>query len=130
MVSPTLHHCAALVKIFGEQACAPFVLARCCHGRFLRPRRVPGPPTWTVSPAKEAPKISVIMARPKRFELLTPRFVVWCSIGRVVDSRLIPEDGSPPRNETMRHEPDRHSPALDFERVDSTECAIRTLVVA
>jgi hypothetical protein len=28
------------------------------------------------------------MARPKRFELLTPRFVVWCSIqlsyGRVV----------------------------------------------
>src|SRR5262245_21541546 len=57
------------------------------------------------------------LARPKRFELLTPRlFVVWCSIGRVLDSRLIPEDGSPPRNETMRHEPDRHSPALDFER--------------
>jgi site-specific DNA recombinase len=21
-----------------------------------------------------------VMARPKRFELLTPRFVVWCSI--------------------------------------------------
>src|SRR5215467_13983134 len=71
-----------------------------------------------------------LLARPKRFELLTPRFVVRCSIGRVLDSRLIPEDGSPPRNETMRHEPDRHSPALDFERVDSTECAIRTLVVA
>src|SRR5262249_46764474 len=49
-------------------------------------------------------------------KLLTPRFVVWCSIGRVLDSRLIPVDGSPPRNETMRHEPDRHSPALDFER--------------
>src|SRR6516225_6884622 len=55
------------------------------------------------------------LARPKRFELLTPRFVVWYSIGRVLDSRLIPEDGSSPRNETMRHEPDRHSPALDFE---------------
>jgi hypothetical protein len=30
-----------------------------------------------------------ILARPKRFELLTPRFVVWCSIqlsyGRVAD---------------------------------------------
>src|SRR6516164_10899923 len=36
------------------------------------------------------------LARPKRFELLTPRFVVWCSIGRVLDSRLIPDDGSPP----------------------------------
>src|SRR5215471_20111932 len=55
------------------------------------------------------------LARPKRFELLTPRFAVWCSIGRVLDSRLIPDDGSPPRNETIRHEPDRHSPALDFE---------------
>src|SRR5215813_11673198 len=61
-------------------------------------------------------KFNALLARPKRFELLTPRFVVWCSIGRVLDSRLIPEDGSPPRNETMRHEPDRHSPALDFER--------------
>ena len=33
------------------------------------------------------------MARPKRFELLTPKFVVWCSIqlsyGRVV--RIAPE---------------------------------------
>ncbi len=31
------------------------------------------------------------MARPKRFELLTPRFVVWCSIqlsyGRATDMR-------------------------------------------
>ncbi len=31
------------------------------------------------------------MARPKRFELLTPKFVVWCSIqlsyGRVVRER-------------------------------------------
>jgi hypothetical protein len=30
------------------------------------------------------PKVSgtdlIVMARPKRFELLTPRFVVWCSI--------------------------------------------------
>src|SRR5262249_40607931 len=55
----------------------------------------------------------ILLARPKRFELLTP--VVWCSIGRVLDSRLIPDDGSPPRNETMRHEPHRHSPALDFK---------------
>ena len=31
------------------------------------------------------------MARPKRFELLTPKFVVWCSIqlsyGRVLPAR-------------------------------------------
>ena len=25
-------------------------------------------------------KIKKLLARPKRFELLTPRFVVWCSI--------------------------------------------------
>jgi hypothetical protein len=25
-------------------------------------------------------KIKRLLARPKRFELLTPRFVVWCSI--------------------------------------------------
>src|SRR5262249_45711405 len=55
------------------------------------------------------------LARPEGFEPPTPRFVVWCSIGRVLDSRLIPDDGSPPRNETMRHKPDRHSPALDFK---------------
>jgi hypothetical protein len=48
-----------------------------------------------------------------RRDLLTPRFVG--SIGRVLDSRLIPDDRPPPRNETMGHEPDRHSPALDFE---------------
>jgi site-specific DNA recombinase len=56
------------------------------------------------------------VARPEGFEPPTPRFVVWCSIGRVLrHSRLIPDDGSPPRNETMMHEPDRHAPALDFE---------------
>src|SRR5215471_15639392 len=70
------------------------------------------------------------MARPKRFELLTPRFVVWCSIGRVLDSRLIPDDGSPPRNETMRHEPDRHSPALDFKSSRLNRMCTDTLVVA
>ena len=25
-------------------------------------------------------KLLILLARPKRFELLTPRFVVWCSI--------------------------------------------------
>jgi hypothetical protein len=25
-------------------------------------------------------KFLILLARPKRFELLTPRFVVWCSI--------------------------------------------------
>ncbi len=34
--------------------------------------------------------LSIKMARPKRFELLTPRFVVWCSIqlsyGRAPDA--------------------------------------------
>ena len=37
------------------------------------------------------------MARPKRFELLTPRFVVWCSIqlsyGRLIP---LPETGAGP----------------------------------
>ena len=37
------------------------------------------------------------LARPKRFELLTPRFVVWCSIqlsyGRALGSHLIPGPG-------------------------------------
>src|ERR1019366_5706095 len=39
----------------------------------------------------ESHGMSLKMARPKRFELLTPRFVVWCSIqlsyGRVAGSR-------------------------------------------
>jgi hypothetical protein len=30
--------------------------------------------------AHERPEAEEKMARPKRFELLTPRFVVWCSI--------------------------------------------------
>jgi hypothetical protein len=30
--------------------------------------------------AKNAPTYWDLLARPKRFELLTPRFVVWCSI--------------------------------------------------
>jgi hypothetical protein len=30
------------------------------------------------------------MARPKRFELLTPRFVVWCSI-QLSYGRVLPE---------------------------------------
>src|SRR5712691_6726077 len=29
---------------------------------------------------KKCKKHLILMARPKRFELLTPRFVVWCSI--------------------------------------------------
>jgi hypothetical protein len=37
------------------------------------------------------------MARPKRFELLTPRFVVWCSIqlsyGRTPSGELAPGPG-------------------------------------
>ena len=33
------------------------------------------------------------MARPKRFELLTPRFVVWCSI-QLSYGRLIPPPNS------------------------------------
>ena len=30
-------------------------------------------------PALQVPDITNLMARQKRFELLTPRFVVWCS---------------------------------------------------
>ena len=37
------------------------------------------------------------MARPKRFELLTPRFVVWCSI-QLSYGRLIPLPGTGPRD--------------------------------
>ena len=44
------------------------------------------------------------MARPKRFELLTPRFVVWCSI-QLSYGRLIPLPGTGPR--------DGHSYRLD-----------------
>src|SRR5438876_9815903 len=38
--------------------------------------------------SREALRLGRLVARPKRFELLTPRFVVWCSIqlsyGRVL----------------------------------------------
>ncbi len=33
------------------------------------------------------------MARPKRFELLTPKFVVWCSI-QLSYGRTVPANGS------------------------------------
>ena len=32
------------------------------------------------------------MARPKRFELLTPKFVVWCSI-QLSYGRVLPSNG-------------------------------------
>jgi hypothetical protein len=46
------------------------------------------------------------MARPKRFELLTPRFVVWCSI-QLSYGRLIPL----PENRTAAQ---RHSYRLGY----------------
>ena len=46
------------------------------------------------------------MARPKRFELLTPRFVVWCSIqlsyGRLIP---LPETGLRDRGHSYRLDP-------------------------
>ncbi len=41
------------------------------------------------------------MARPKRFELLTPRFVVWCSI-QLSYGRLPAGRGPAERGETYR----------------------------
>jgi hypothetical protein len=38
-----------------------------------------------------------LLARPKRFELLTPRFVVWCSI-QLSYGRLIPLPETGPRD--------------------------------
>ena len=40
-------------------------------------------PKWANGPridGQNHPKFLILLARPKRFELLTPRFVVWCSI--------------------------------------------------
>src|SRR5262249_10266902 len=42
-------------------------------------------------------KIKALLARPKRFELLTPRFVVWCSI-QLSYGRLIPLPETGPRH--------------------------------
>ena len=53
----------------------------------LAPREPPDEPIWRLV-AKFA-KSKTKMARPKRFELLTPRFVVWCSI-QLSYGRLIP----------------------------------------
>ncbi len=44
--------------------------------RNLRPQRTIG----QQPEGKKCKKHLVLMARPKRFELLTPKFVVWCSI--------------------------------------------------
>jgi hypothetical protein len=52
-------------------------VANLSNPRFLRPRRVPeliGPASPNGNIRQKPPKI---MARPKRFELLTPRFVVY-----------------------------------------------------
>src|SRR5262249_37013683 len=58
-----------------------FLLPPCFHGdEFVEA-------TFRINRAKSS-KFNGLLARPKRFELLTPRFVVWCSIqlsyGRVL----------------------------------------------
>jgi hypothetical protein len=75
------------------------------------------------SPRRGCSYFCTRMARPKRFELLTPRFVVWCSIqlsyGRILRARTYsgasPKASSAPalcvpnlcRTETLpRHDPD------------------------
>jgi hypothetical protein len=51
------------------------VRPRSIHSEVLLSRRYPQ--RFLVSGL--APKYLILLARPKRFELLTPRFVVWCS---------------------------------------------------
>src|SRR6266540_3786078 len=52
--------------------------------------------------SREALRLGRLVARPKRFELLTPRFVVWCSIqlsyGRVlrIAREMSPNRANPP----------------------------------
>jgi hypothetical protein len=53
------------------------------------------------------PKCLILLARPKRFELLTPRFVVWCPHLRNRWSFCRLADGSrerPPRKARLRHD--------------------------
>ena len=61
----------------------------------LAPREPLNEPIWRLA-AKFA-KSKTKMARPKRFELLTPRFVVWCSI-QLSYGRLIPLPEIGPRD--------------------------------
>ena len=35
---------------------------------------------FTPSPISKCMNVLILLARPKRFKLLTPKFVVWCSI--------------------------------------------------
>src|SRR5262249_4714574 len=60
-----------------------------------RPDTVPQSVKWPL-----ACPVSTEVARPKRFELLTPRFVVWCSIqasyGRLVPRRRMRRDSPRP----------------------------------
>ena len=46
------------------------------------------------------------VARPKRFELLTPRFVVWCSI-QLSYGRLIPQPETGARDRGISYRLDR-----------------------
>ena len=41
---------------------------------------LPNAYSWEDWHSVKATKSLILLARPKRFELLTPRFVVWCSI--------------------------------------------------
>src|SRR5215510_10181826 len=74
-----------------------FLLPPCFHGdEFVEA-------SFRINRAKSS-KFNGLLARPKRFELLTPRFVVWCSIqlsyGRVL--RIAREKRS--QNEQSRRE--------------------------
>ena len=51
-------------------------------------------------------KFSILLARPKRFELLTPRFVVWCSI-QLSYGRLIPQPETGARDRGISYRLDR-----------------------
>ena len=57
------------------------VLPRCCPTQCVVKGEKIAQKFWI--------KIKELLARPKRFELLTPRFVVWCSI-QLSYGRLIP----------------------------------------
>jgi hypothetical protein len=65
------------------------------------------------------------MARPKRFELLTPRFVVWCSI------RPAPTIGNPkPTQKTGTENGRRFAPTRGGGRAISAELRVVAILIS
>ena len=60
---------------------------RCTLEHSPLERHDSGPPAWVVRLPCESHGIFLKMARPKRLELLTPRFVVWGSTIEIIEVR-------------------------------------------